>query len=370
MNYLINRRGFMRATSSAIAVGALSSAAGRVSAASSGELRLNMSAGNFGEAMMSAFVKPFEVETGIKVTPVFQDIRMAQVALMVKTNSVTIDAILAGHSSTYTLAASDSLEKIDYSIYKQQELDGIADYCKHPFGFAAYIYSLNMVYNTKKFPADKPRPTNWAEFWNVEEFPGLRSLGSGQFGSPNPGAWEEALLADGVPMDAIYPMDIDRIFASLEKIKPHIRKWWTGGAEILQIMRDGVADLVQSADGRALSLIDQGDPFEINRNQAKLNWDYWVVPRGSPNAQNAQKFIAFTSRADRQAAFAQLFAQSPSNRRAYEMIPEKVARKLAAYPDYMKTSFPVNGKWYAEVGADGLSNSQRLIQRWNGWIVR
>ncbi|WOH52483.1 ABC transporter substrate-binding protein [Bradyrhizobium sp. sBnM-33] len=370
MNRLINRRRFMKATSSAIAVGALSSVAGPVSAASSDALRLNMSAGNFGEAIMNAFVKPFEAETGIKVMPVYQDIRAAQVGLMVKTNSVTIDAILVGQSTALGLVAGDYLEKIDYSIYNQQELDEIADYCKHPFGFGAYIYSLNMVYNTKKFPADRPRPTNWAEFWNVAKFPGVRSLGSGQFGNPLPGPFEEALLADGVPMDAIYPMDIDRIFASLDKIKPHIRKWWTAGAEILQIMRDGVADVVQSVDGRALSLIDQGDPFEINRNQAKLTWDHWIIPKGSPNPQNAQRFIAFTSRADRQAAFAQLFAQSPSNRKAYEMIPEKVARKLATYPDYMKTSFPVNGKWYAEIGSDGLSNSQRLIQRWNDWIVR
>ncbi|RZM88071.1 ABC transporter, partial [Bradyrhizobium genosp. SA-3] len=222
--------------------------------------------------------------------------------------------------------------------------DGIADYCKHPYGFGSQIYSLNMVYNTKKFPADKPRPTSWTEFWDVEKFPGVRALPSGQYGFPAP--WEEALLASGVAKDALYPMDIDRVFASLDKIKPHVRKWWTGGAEILQIMRDGVADIALSYDGRALTLIDQGDPIEINRNQAKLTWDYWIIPKGSPNAQNAQKFIEFVGRADRQAAFAQLFPLAPSNRKAYELIPEKVARKLATYPDYMASSFPVNGKWY------------------------
>lgn len=38
----------------------------------------------------------------------------------------------------------------------------------------------------------------------------------------------------GVPADRLYPMDIDRIFASLDKIKPHIRKWWGTGSEIQQ----------------------------------------------------------------------------------------------------------------------------------------
>ncbi|WP_338025622.1 extracellular solute-binding protein [Bradyrhizobium zhanjiangense] len=136
------------------------------------------------------------------------------------------------------------------------------------------------------------------------------------------------------------------------------------------MMRDGVADIALPYDGRALSLIDQGEPIEINRNQAKLTWDYWIIPKGSPNAHNAQKFIEFTGRADRQAAFAQLFAQAPSNRNAYAMIPETVARKLATDPDYISSSFPLNGGWYAERGSDGSSNYQQLIQRWNGWIVR
>ncbi|WP_024520967.1 ABC transporter substrate-binding protein [Bradyrhizobium sp. Tv2a-2] len=368
MNQSMNRRRFMQAASSVMTVGALSSGATQVSAASSGELRLNMSAGNFGEAVMSAFVKPFEAETGIKVTPVYQDLRVAQVALMVKTNSVTIDAILINQPNALSLAANSYVEKIDYSIHKQQELDGIVEYCKHPFGFGSQIYSMNIVYNTNKFPANKPRPTTWAEFWDVDKFPGTRALPSGQFGFPAP--WEEALLADGVVKDALYTNDIDRVFASLDKIKPHVRKWWTSGAENLQILRDEVADIALSYDGRALALIDQGAPIEISRNQAKLMWDYWIVPKGAPNAQNAQKFIELVGRADRQAAFAQLFALSPSNRRAYELMPEKVTRKLATYLDYVASSYPVNGEWYAQTGSDGLSNSQRLIQRWNGWIVR
>ncbi|MET4518918.1 ABC transporter substrate-binding protein [Bradyrhizobium sp. I1.7.5] len=369
MSQSVSRRRFVHGTSSIMAVGAMFSSS-RTFAASSGDLRLNMSAGNFGDAIMEAFVKPFEAETGIKVTPVYQDIRAAQVGLMVKNNSVTIDTVLTSQVTGLTLASGGYLEPIDYSVHNPRDLETIEACCKHQFGFGSYFYSLNMVYNTKKFPADKPRPTNWPEFWDAGKFPGARSLGNGQGGTPNPGPWEESLLADGVSMEALYPMDIDRIFASLEKIKPHIRKWWTAGAEILQIMRDGVADIVQSVDGRALSLIDHGDPIEINRNQAKLTFDYWVIPKGSPNAGNAQKFIAFTGRADRQAAFAQLFAQAPSNKRAYELIPEKVARKLATYPEYMKTSFLVNGEWYIQTGSDGLTNSQRLIQRWNGWIVR
>ncbi|TIQ16119.1 MAG: ABC transporter substrate-binding protein, partial [Mesorhizobium sp.] len=101
------------------------------------------------------------------------------------------------------------LEEIDYSLFRKEELDGIYEFAKQPFGVANLIYSYNMVYSTDVFPADKPRPTNWAEFWDADKFPGVRTLVSGQFGSEGP--WEEALLADGVSPDKLYPMDIDRV---------------------------------------------------------------------------------------------------------------------------------------------------------------
>ncbi|WP_283805585.1 extracellular solute-binding protein [Bradyrhizobium tropiciagri] len=125
-----------------------------------------------------------------------------------------------------------------------------------------------MVYNTEKYPLGKPRPTTWADFCDVKKFPGVRSLVTGRNGTEGP--CERALLADGVASDKIYPMDINRIFASLDKIKPHIRKWWTVGSEVQQIMTDKAADLMQSYDGRASVVISRGGAMEINWNQSKV----------------------------------------------------------------------------------------------------
>ncbi|MER8542943.1 ABC transporter substrate-binding protein [Mesorhizobium sp. M1334] len=368
MNYRINRRRFMQATSSAIAVGALSSVANRASAQSLSEITVALGGGDWGKANIQAYAKPFETETGIKVTPITDDIDMGKIELMVKSGNVTLDVATLSQASALTAGRKEVLEEIDYSIYKKEELDAIYDFAKQKFGVAALIYSYNMVYNTEAFPVGKPRPTTWAEFWDVEKFPGVRTLVSGQYGSEGP--WEEALLADGVPADQLYPMDIDRIFASLDKIKPHIRKWWGSGSEIQQMLHDKAVDIAQSYDGRALLLVDQGAPTEINRNQAKLQWDCWVIPKDSPNAQAAQKFIEFATRADRQAAFSQLFPEGPSNRNAFKLIPDQVARKLPTHPDYMSSSVSMNGQWYSDVGPDGLSNIERLIQRWNEWVLQ
>lgn len=366
MSILMNRRRLMQASSSAVMMGAMSQITGRARA-SSDELRVAVGGGDWGKANIEAYVKPFQAETGIKVTPITDDSTLTLLELMVTTKNVTVDVMDLSANSTRVASAKGQLEQIDYSIYKKEELNGIVDFAKEPFGVGALIYANVMVYNTQKFPPGKLRPTSWADFWDVNKFPGVRVLQSGQRGSEGP--WEEALLADGMPANAIYPMDLDQVFKSLDKIKPHIRRWWTVGSEIQQIMHDKTADIVNAFDGRASLLIDQGAPLEINRNQSKLIWDYWTIPKGSPNAANAQKFIEFATRADRQAAFAQLIAYGPTNRNAFTLIPEKVARKLASHPDYLATSIPMNAKWYGEVGAGGLSNAERLRQRWNEWVL-
>ncbi|MFQ3459531.1 ABC transporter substrate-binding protein [Bradyrhizobium sp. UFLA01-814] len=367
MSHLVNRRRLLQASSVTLAMGGLDSFTGRALAQSSAELRVLVYGGDAGKAVIEAFVKPFQAETGIKVTPITDQASLAQIELMVTTKNVAVDVAGLGQATAFSAAAKGYLEEIDYSIYNKGELSGIADFAKQPFGVASMIYSYIMVYNLEKFPPDKPRPTSWAEFWDVKKFPGRRTLISGQLGSEGP--WEEALLADGVAAGALYPMDIDRIFASLDKIKPHIRKWWTNGSMIQQMMHDKEVDLANSYDGRANLLIEQGAPLQINRKQAKLNWDYWAIPKGSPNAKNAQKFIEFATRADRQAAFAQLIPYGPSNLRAYKLISEERGRKLASYPDYMASSVPLNMRWYGQVGSDGVPNVERLRERWNEWIL-
>ncbi|MQX90530.1 ABC transporter substrate-binding protein [Sinorhizobium meliloti] len=367
MGILINRRRFIQA-SSAVAVSASTATGGRLSAQTPGQLRVLTYGGQVGKQVIDAYVKPFEAETGIEVIPITQDFEFPQLELMQKSNSITVDVGPMGHGAALQAAEKGYVEKIDYSLFKKEDVEGLLPNVKQDFGVGFIFYSLNLVYNTKRYPVGKPRPSNWAEFWDVKKYPGVRYLVSGQYG--NEGPWEEALLADGVSPDKIYPMDIDRVFASLDKIKPQIRKWWTSGSEIQQLMLSGSGDLMQSYDGRAAYSIAQGAPLEMSRHQAKLTCDYWVIPKNSPNAQNAQKFIEFVSRAENQAAFAKLYPEGPTNKNAFKLLPEEIARVLPSHPSNMKQALLLNGAWYMEVGSDGLSNMQRLAQRWSDWVLR
>ncbi|WP_283805584.1 extracellular solute-binding protein [Bradyrhizobium tropiciagri] len=97
-------------------------------------------------------------------------------------------------------------------------------------------------------------------------------------------------------------------------------------------------------------------------------WDHWAIPKGSPSAQKAQRFIEFATRAERQAAFAQIYPEGPTNRNAFRLLSEQLARKLPSHPHYMASSVVMNGQWYGQRAADGKTNSDRLRERWNEWI--
>lgn len=178
MSFWLNRRRFMQTTTSVFAVGALSSVASRASAQSSGELTVVVGGGAWAKANMEAYVEPFQAETGIKVNTITDELTSPQLELMVTNNNVTIDVADLGPGTAIPAFEKGLLEKIDYSIYKKEELDAIVDFGKQQFGVASLFYSLNMVYNSETYPAGKPRPATWAELWDVNKFPGVRILAS------------------------------------------------------------------------------------------------------------------------------------------------------------------------------------------------
>ncbi|UCI31894.1 ABC transporter substrate-binding protein [Mesorhizobium sp. B4-1-4] len=365
MSITINRRRLIQAGTSVLALGAIASAT-RDAYAQTKELTVLINGGDLGKANIETHVKPFEAETGIKVNAITDQIDFAKLELMETTNSVSIDVACAGPSTILSGVKKGYLEKIDYSLFKREDHDAIVGFAKEDYAVGMYVFAYNMAYSSEKFP-DSP-PKTWADFWNVEKFPGVRALQTGQTGEEGP--WEEALLADGVSPDAIYPMDFDRIFKSLDKIKPHIRKWWGTGSEVQQLMQEKAVDLTNTYDGRATLLIDRGAPIILNRNQQKVSWESWVIPKGAPNLANAHKFIAFATRSDRQAALAKLIPYGPTNQNAFKLLPAEFGKKLASHPDYASTSIPIQSKWYSEIGSDGLSNIDRLAQRWNEWVLQ
>ena len=339
--------------------------AGAAAAQDKGTVRVHIGGGDWADANMKAYVEPFEKETGIKVVAIRDWTSLSKLKLMIENKNVEVDVGAMPSIDFLTANANGWVEKIDYSQFKADELAGLAARDKHANG-VGYIYAAYVIaYNRDKIPAGK-RPQTWAQFWDVKNFPGARTARMGVYGS---GPWEEALLADGVPVDKLYPMDVDRVFRSLDKLKPHITKWWKEGAENQQVFADGIAEMGHAFNGRITNLQKKGAPLDIVWNQGKIQVDYYVVPKGAQNAANAMKFIAFATRADRQAEFSEMIPYGPSNQNAFKLIKPETAKLLPNSPEHLKTMFVRDDAWYTAADASGKTNQQKIIERWNKWIL-
>src|SRR5258708_37970722 len=113
------------------------------------------------------------------------------------------------------------LDEFDYSIVDKSKL--LRPQFAYKWGIANYLFSYVIAYDTAKFGGKAPK--SWADFWNLKEFPGKRTMRKDIQGS-----LEAALMADGVPLEKVYPIDVPRAFTKLKEINNDTIVW-AGGAE-------------------------------------------------------------------------------------------------------------------------------------------
>ena len=75
----------------------------------------------------------------------------------------------------------------------------------------------------------------WTDFWDTERIPGPRA-----FRDLPATTLEAALLADGVPADRLYPLDVDRAFKKLDALRAKTKLvLWSAGSEPIELLKDG-----------------------------------------------------------------------------------------------------------------------------------
>jgi putative spermidine/putrescine transport system substrate-binding protein len=215
-----------------------------------------------------------------------------------------------------------------------------------------------LAYNTEHFGDNVPQ--NWADFWDVDNFPGARSLRN------NPVATLEiALLADGVDKDELYPLDVDRAFAKMEEIKPHIDVWWTSGAQSAQLLADGEVDMISMWNGRIDALLDEGMPVDFTFNEGLAALDCLAIPRGAPNKDLAMQALAVMLAPEQQANIPQYINYGPTTSLAFDLgvITEEQMKMSPSAPDNLAMQAITDADWWAE-------NRAAVQERWDAFITQ
>jgi putative spermidine/putrescine transport system substrate-binding protein len=310
--------------------------------------------GAWKKAMVAAFGDPFTQKTGIPIT--YQEpYSWAKVRAMHEANAQQIDVLSGGGAEIVLAGRQSMITPIDWSIVDRSVLS--ERQLRRPNVIGGYTLSMVVCYNKKKWPGDH-HPKSWADFWDVAKFPGRRAV------RRTPPVWtvDAALKADGVKDNEFYPINLDRAFRSLDRIKPHVKAWWSDNAQAQQLMEQEEVDLITMMNGRATESINNGAPFEIVWNEGISEGDSngWLAPIGCPNRIGAMKFLDFVGRPEPQAAFARLLFYAPLNPRAYDLLEPSIARQLPTYPDNERVAHVMDSEWWA----DNLSQVQRRFERW------
>ncbi len=168
--------------------------------------------GSFMEAMKKAWFQPFEAETGIRVRVAPPD--LGKLAAMVETKTVEWDVVDVPGSFIGTGIAKNLFDSLDYKVINT---DGLEPGQYGELAISYLVFATILAWSTRRYSGSNV-PATWADFWDVQRFPGPRGMIN--VGTP----WvvlAAALMADGVPPDHLFPMDLDRAFPKVDRLGPH-----------------------------------------------------------------------------------------------------------------------------------------------------
>lgn len=255
-----------------------------------------------------------------------------------------------------TAAENGLLEPIDTSIVPVSDL-GDGTYSE--YGIEVGTFGMVLAWDDSAYPDEKP--TEMADLWDLETFPGTRCF----FNNPQYG-WtlEAALIAEGVAPDDLYPLDVDRALAKLDEIKNNIT-WWTSGAQSIESFENGSCDIgILWANRAFTALSENGFPMAITWNEAGYSNSVWAIPAGAPNSAAAQQLLAHViNNVDGQIAFA-------------SRVPTPIPASLKSlspsdFPEDVQSFLPVGSNVEGSVLQDSnyyLENLDAVLDQFNRWV--
>ena len=305
--------------------------------------------GGYLDALNAAFFDPFSEATGAAVQhQAFGRDGIANLIDQVEHDEVVWDLVLIPASEVLPLAQGLYLEPIDYAVVDPAAL---YEQAAMQHGVGAMYYSTAMV----SAAAVEQDPESWVDFWDLEQFEGTRALRRHPVGT-----MEFALLADGVPQDDLFPLDVPRAFAALERIR-EATIFYEDNKQPVELVRTGQVGLASAWNVRSV-LPDVVSLVDLHWQGGMISADSWAIPRGAENLDVAMSFINFATRAVPSANFSLLQPFGPANRDAFAMIRPDVQAMLPTAPENIDAQFFENWAYWAD-------NREELVTQFEDWLL-
>ncbi|AVH45576.1 extracellular solute-binding protein [Agrobacterium tumefaciens] len=313
----------------------------RPSRAAAKEIIIAQSGGQAGEALEKAYVAPFTAKTGVPVRLVGVESSTGELKAMLQ--SGTIDRHIWDVELADILSSPDLFEELDWDAIAPEPIFPEA---RQPKGIGRHYYSYVMSWNSKAKPIE-----TWADFFDTEKFPGRRAMMSYDAYAQ----LEVALLADGVPADQLYPLNVDRAFRFLEANKDKINIWWDSGSQAAQVVTSGEVDYALIYSGRVAYSKEAGMTY--NQGISVLN--YLAVTKGiDPETKTAvMQFFHEMTVPRNELAAVQTIAYSGPSQGLDALLNDEQRHALSSSAQNRQKQILINSAWWAE-------NRSAIDKRW------
>lgn len=310
--------------------------------------------GYFNDAIQTTLIDAFTKSTGIGVR-MASNTSLASLKGQINANAVQWDiAELTGSEYEIAIQQGIPLEPLDFNII---QTDNIPDYAIKDYGIKYAYFMAVMAWDKRVIQAP---PETWKQFFDPEQFPQRRSLYATLSDSM---LLEFALIADGVAIDSLYPLDVDRALGVLSKLKSDQILWHTTNQQVIQQLQSGESQLAMPFTGRIRLANQGGASIGYTPNGGGATGDYLVVPKGANNKENAMKLIDFICNdAQAGAAFMRKTYYGLTNLKAIELLEDKVADEMPTSPALEEKIFRKDDTWWAE-------NLDAVTQKFKAWQI-
>lgn len=320
--------------------------------------------GAYGAAQKEHMVDPFMEKTGTNV--LFEDYSggIAEIKAQVEAGNVQWDAVdievidleRACSEGLLEVISVDDMPPGDDGVPAKDDFypAAIASEC----GIGVIFWAVIFAYNTDTI--GDTTPVTIADFFDTAKIPGKRAMRK----RPQVNL-EWALIADGVAPNEVYEVlatdeGQDRAFAKLASIKDDI-VWYDSWSQAPQLLNDGGAVMVQSANGRIFGAIQEdGRPFVQVWDGNIYDLDVWSIVKGAPNKDEALEFIKFATSTVPGSGM-QDVAYGPTRRSGSALVePDLVSELPTAHID---DGIKADGIFWADYG-------ETLGEKFNEWLLQ
>ena len=312
--------------------------------------------GGLQQALEEAVFKPYTAATGTPLDAVTWPGGLGILRSRIEGGSNTWDLVLVSADELLPGCDDGLFEKLDWPTIggRDRYLPNTTGDC----GAGAAVSSLLLAWDRDKFP----QVPTWSDFWDVAKYPGKRGLRRSARTN-----LEIALMADGVAPGDVYRLlrtddGVDRAFRRLDQIKPYL-VWYSPDAHAAQLLGSGEV-LMTSADNASITQANRTEKrhFGLQWMGSLTSVLSWVIMKGSPNAADAAKLLAFAADPARQASVATAYPYGPTVKGANDLLPADAQAASPSAPANSASALAIDEQFWRD-------NGDKLNQRFDAWLT-